>query len=536
MGFDDKTAQTRRMVSRGAADERDVLRVALEAADLAVWDLDLAAQAMRVSDAVHHMLGHEPPPVPWSLRMFEQNIFPDDMPAFREAFGQAMASGVLRCEVRMRRRDGRLVWMSMLGRATHDGQGQPSRLTGVMRDISDRKNNEQFVRERDGQFKAMFEVSSVGMAHADPASGNLLRVNERLAAMLGHDPGNLVGRRFLPLLHPEDRESTWSGFQQLVRGAADTYEAEIRLLHHHGGIVWGLVTANLIRDSRGDPKRLVAVIVDITGRKRVEQALLEREDELRRARDELERRVDERTMELAESNRALQIEIAERRAAEERVRELLGRQVQAVEDERGRISRELHDSLGQHLAALTLSLKAIDEHAGGPVHDRVKRALASLDLMENELDRLSYELRPLALDDLGLAEALRSHAAQWSDESGIKVDVHMHGLRTSRLPAVIETTVYRIVQEALTNVRKHAQATRVGLIVERRKDQLRVVLEDDGVGFDATTVTPDKGRRFGLRGMGERARLVGADLEIESVGGRGTTIYLAVPLRDGARE
>jgi signal transduction histidine kinase len=340
----------------------------------------------------------------------------------------------------------------------------------------------------------------------------------------------------LPLLHPEDRESTWSGFQQLMRGTVGTYEAESRLLHHGGGIVWGLLTVNLIRDSRGDPKRLVAVIVDITGRKRIEQALLEREDELRRARDELERRVDERTMELAETNRALQTEIAERRAAEERVRELLGRQVQAVEDERSRISRELHDTLGQHLAALALALKATAEHAGGPVHDHVKRAQASLDLMENELDRLSYELRPLALDDLGLAEALRSHAAQWSDETGIKVDVHTHGLRTSRLPAVVETTVYRIVQEGLTNVRKHAQATRVGLIVERRKDQLRVVLEDDGVGFDAANVTPDKGRRLGLRGMSERARLVGGELEIESVGGRGTTVYLAVPLRNGAGE
>jgi signal transduction histidine kinase len=125
-------------------------------------------------------------------------------------------------------------------------------------------------------------------------------------------------------------------------------------------------------------------------------------------------------------------------------------------------------------------------------------------------------------------------AQAWAKESGIPIDVHTHGLRTGRLAPVVETTVYRVVQETLTNVRKHAGASRVGLIVERRPGELRVVVEDDGEGFDAANVVSERGRRLGLRGMAERARLVAGHLEVESVAGRGTTVYLSIPLSEEA--
>jgi signal transduction histidine kinase len=293
-----------------------------------------------------------------------------------------------------------------------------------------------------------------------------------------------------------------------------------------------LLTLNLVRDSGGLPQRLFAVAVDINERKLAEQELVEREGDLRQARDELERRVVERTAELAEANDALLKEISERRTAEEQVRELLGRLVQVVEEERARISRDLHDTLGQHLAVLTLELKTLQGMAMGAAgaRERIASIQRSVRMIDDEVDRLSYELRPVALDDLGLDEALRSHARNWSAESGIAVDVHSHGLRTGRLPAVVETTVYRIVQEALTNVRKHAGASRVGLIAERRLDEVRVVIEDDGCGFDPAGVSSVGGRRLGLRGMSERAGLVAGRLEIESLPGRGTTVYLAIPV------
>jgi len=148
--------------------------------------------------------------------------------------------------------------------------------------------------------------------------------------------------------------------------------------------------------------------------------------------------------------------------------------------------------------------------------------------LDEEIDRLSHALRPLALSDLGLEAALRRHLEEWSRETGIAVDAQITILGPERFSFIIETTIYRVVQEALTNVAKHAGATRVALIAERRANELRVIIEDDGRGFDVGSI--NDARRLGLRGMRERAVLVGGALQIESTPGSGTTIFLTVPL------
>jgi len=131
-----------------------------------------------------------------------------------------------------------------------------------------------------------------------------------------------------------------------------------------------------------------------------------------------------------------------------------------------------------------------------------------------------------------LVDALGQYADEWSAQCGVPVDLQVHGLPVGRLSAAVEATVYRVVQEAFTNVRKHAAASRVSLIAERRGAQLRVIVEDDGRGFDsaAVAVSADSQRRLGLLGMAERAALVAGMLEVESAPGNGTTIYLTVPL------
>jgi signal transduction histidine kinase len=247
--------------------------------------------------------------------------------------------------------------------------------------------------------------------------------------------------------------------------------------------------------------------------------------------------VRERTAELARANAALRVEIAEREAAGGRIRQLLGRLVNAQEEERRRLSRELHDTVGQHLAVLTMGLMALRSEPGSPpaVRERLNDIEQATHRLEEDVDRLSYELRPLALDHMDLVGALGQYADEWSAQCGVAVDLQVHGLPVERLSAAVEATVYRVVQEAFTNVRKHAAASRVSLIAERRGAQLRVIVEDDGRGFDAAAVSAaaDGQRRLGLLGMAERAALVTGVLEVESAPGNGTTIYLTVPLDVG---
>ncbi|HEU4328932.1 MAG TPA: CheR family methyltransferase [Roseiflexaceae bacterium] len=280
-------------------------------------------------------------------------------------------------------------------------------------------------------------------------------------------------------------------------------------------------------DERGGLRGFVKIGRDATAQREAEEAL-------QRARDELERRVAERTADLAASNQALQQEIAERRQVEAERAALLQRIITAQEDERGRIARELHDSLGQFLTALSVRLAALQSQATNPpalgaALDDLRRVAVQLD---QELDRLTVELRPPALDDTGLADALASYTAEWSVASGVPVDLIAVKLDGVRLPAAVETTVYRIVQEALTNVLKHAQASLVSVILERRSDALRVIIEDNGRGFSVEAAPPDRaaGRRLGLLGMHERASLAGGTITIESTPGEGTSIFVSIPL------
>jgi len=210
--------------------------------------------------------------------------------------------------------------------------------------------------------------------------------------------------------------------------------------------------------------------------------------------------------------------------------------VAAQENERRRIARELHDQLGQHITGLSLGLKQCARVASSAAEVRrlVPRLQAMLEQMARDAHSLALELRPAALDELGLATAIANYAEQVSVQTGLETDVHCD--LPGRLDPLIEITVYRVVQEALTNVVRHAHARHVSIIVDCPGRYVRAVIEDDGVGFSMARAKVGGARqRLGLEGMKERAALVGGELQVESRPGRGTTLFLRVPrtLKDG---
>lgn len=261
------------------------------------------------------------------------------------------------------------------------------------------------------------------------------------------------------------------------------------------------------------------------------------EGALRKAHDELEVKIAERTAELSRVNETLQAEVAEHKKAEAARGQLLRRLVNAQEEERRRISRELHDQMGQYLSALMLRLKTLHPLAAGQARDNLRKMEELTGRLVGEVHHLAWELRPAALDDLGLHMALQNYVEKWSERSGVAVDFHCGGLERERLPPEVETTVYRVAQEALTNVLKHAEARHVSVIVERRRDYVVVIVEDDGRGFDVEEVSlaPGSGCGLGLLGMRERVALVGGALNLDS-SDTGTTARARIPVPPAAEK
>jgi PAS domain S-box-containing protein len=222
-------------------------------------------------------------------------------------------------------------------------------------------------------------------------------------------------------------------------------------------------------------------------------------------------------------------DITDRRYAEKTIRALLNDVITAQENERRRISRELHDETAQTLTSLLVGLRGVEasqnlgqaQSAAGTLRTLVSSALAGV-------QRIARGLRPSVLDDLGLEEALERLAVDMARANGFEVDLQVTGPRLPRLPESWETALYRVAQEALTNAGKHAAARAVSVLIHRNAKVVRLVIEDDGKGFDVGEVLSDT--QMGLLGMRERTHLVGGSMTVESTKGRGTTICVSVPL------
>ena len=203
--------------------------------------------------------------------------------------------------------------------------------------------------------------------------------------------------------------------------------------------------------------------------------------------------------------------------------------ITAQEEERKRIARELHDGASQSLTSLKVGLKVLaDSCTQAELDDYIADLQVVTQATLDELHSLALELRPRLLDDLGLVAALQRHIRKYEERFGLKVDFEVMGLDGRRLPPLLETALYRIIQETLTNIVRHAQATTVSILLEHHDGRVRAIIEDDGRGFDPARAMADG--RLGLYGIEERATLLGGRLIIESQPGQGSSIFVQVPL------
>lgn len=454
-------------------------------------------------------------------------IHPDDLNQSMVLFRLVTTSGEPKfVDHRYLRPDGATLLVNSQIARTEDSDGKPQAILIAVTDITDRKNTEMALHRSEAEFRAFFELAAVGIGQVDARKKLFLRVNRRFAEMTGYNEFELRQMSFACLVPAHENQTKLDLFAQLLAGEANEYSDEKQLRHKKGHLIWVNVAASLIRDAKHNPLRSVMVVQDITERKAAEAALT-------RAREQLELRVQERTAELDQVNRTLMAEIISRKKIEEERQSVLRQLVSVQEEERRRISRELHDDIGQHLTALMLGLKAIDSRNDFlTTKNQLEKLQEITTIVGKEVHDLALELRPTALDDLGLARMLSNYLEEWATRAGLEVDFHPVGFdRQHRLPSPVETTLYRIVQEALNNVLKHAKAKGVSVIIERRNNYASAIIEDDGCGFDSESLKArGSDQRLGLLGMHERAALVGGELRIESSPGHGTTVFVQIPL------
>jgi PAS domain S-box-containing protein len=465
---------------RQAEEARSHLAFLIESTDDAVIGSTLDGTVVSWNPAAEAMYGyssHEMIGKPVGLLMPAEAG--DELPCILEklANGEVLAHH----ETVQIRKDGRRINVSLTLSSIEDAWGTIIGVSAISRDITERKRAEEALRERETRLRLLVEQMPNLLWSTEVA----LRVSYIAGAglaKLGIQPDKLIGRTLAEILHTDDPESRPLAAHRLALGGKpQDYETE-----------WlgrtFRVYVEPLRNAEGTILGCIGVALDITERKKAEQEL-----------EHLSRRL-------------LEVQEGERRA----------------------LARELHDEFGQLLTALQLSLEASARAPAAAFQEKLGDCQSLVWELLSRVRKLSVDLRPAMLDDLGLVATLSWHCEQFQTRTGISVTFRNEGL-TRRFPGPMESAAYRIVQEGLTNVARHAQARSAAVLLWSDAKSLTLRIEDQGVGFDPGTKLA-LGSSSGLLGMRERATLLGGRLTIESQPGSGTRLQATIPLPHGEEE
>jgi PAS domain S-box-containing protein len=411
----------------------------------------------------------------------------------------------------------------------------------LQKEVTERKRVEAALRESEERYRTLFDLGPVAIYSCN-ASGVIEKFNRRAEKLWGRKPAaGDTSERFcgsLKLFHPDGSFMPHARcpMAEVVGGKkAVVHNAEAVIERPDGSRVIVVVNIRPLTNKQGKITGAINCFYDITERKQAEEA-------------------QRRMAVLAATNRKLELEIAQRRAAEEALKQseqdqgrmleesrhmrdqlrLLSRQLLlAQEEERKRISRDLHDVIAQALAGINLQLAPLKEDATMNTKERERNITRTQQLVEkavNIVHQFARELRPAVLDDVGLVPALQTFMKGFKEETGIQVRLSAFAA-VEDLNADKRIVFYRIAQEALTNVARHARASRVEVSIQKLNGAVCMRIKDNGKGLPAESVWHgQKNRRLGLLGMRERLEMVGGQFSIESVPGKGTTVTAQIPL------
>ncbi len=424
----------------------------------------------------------------------------------RKATGRGFLAGEIfayDAEKRFLHKNGRPVWTHVTVSFIRRSDRSPQYFTAQIVDITERRMAEEALTRERRFADRIIDTQPNLIFVGDAGSQSFVFVNQRVTAILGYTPEELLSLGqavVLSIAHPDDREMILDMLRR-VKAAADgeIIEASYRLQHADGGWRWLTERASVLsRNEDGTADLTIGAAEDVTVRRRMEEALKESEEILRRRNDEL--------------------------------RDLTGRLLAAAEEERARIALELHDDLNQQLAILGLDLGRLERQARdtpAEFGDRVQSLQDRVGKLSDDVRGLAYRLHPSVLDYLGLEAALESECAQFSSRERMRADFTAVDVPED-VPQDVALCLYRIAQEGLRNAARHASSPRATVALVGDSSGIRLRVKDYGRGFDPSLQSVHHG--LGIVGMQERARLVSGRLTVESRPGHGTVVEVWVPL------
>ena len=460
----------------------------------------------------------------------EKVLTESSMAAFTEEMILLASGGCEYCgEISHRTLDGDTIWVMVHFFVPPEYEDTLSRVIVSLQDVTPRKRAEEALMDSEERYRVLAENSQEGVI---VIQGDAVKyINRTMTAVFGYDINDFKKINLVETIHPDDRDMVANRIDRMLAGVDSQALVSCRAITKTGGIKWLNLTAKPImwdgREARLD------ILTDVTRHKTLEEELL-------RAHAEMEDRIRKRTAELSEANTQLKAEAEEREKAQERVLSLTQKLIRIQEDERQRISRDLHDNVAQDLSSIMLKMETLfddqscvnDElrHRGKNVTDILHKAIASV-------RDIAYGLRPPALEQLGLASALKNLCEDVGSKHSYSVDFFATGIEDVPMDFDAELNVYRMVQEAVRNISRHAGASRATIRMVKSHPDILIRIEDNGRGFDREQRLKEAvaEKRMGVRSMEERARLIGGTMEIQSLPGTGTRVLFKIPIENARR-
>jgi len=432
-------------------------------------------------------------------------------------------------EITHRTLEGKIIWVVVHFTVPPEYQGSLSRVIVSLIDVTPRKRAEQALMESEERYRVLVENAQEGVVVA--LNDKPMFANDALSEILGYSYEELMLLSPFEVAHPEDKTHAMQQMAEYSSGLREEGFATLRVITKQGEIKWITLSIKPIR--WGGKNAELKIITDISHYKALEQ-------ELRVAHAEMEARVRQRTAELSQTNLKLTREVEERQKAQDQILSLTRQIIRVQEDERQRISRDLHDNVAQDLSSIVLNMETLFDGAPAVAAKVIRRSDAVTDIIRGAIAAvrdIAYGLRPPALDQLGLPLALERHCEEVSGRTRVDIDFFSTGIENTKLDFDTEINIYRMVQEALSNMGKHSNATRSTVRLVTSYPNLLIRIEDNGDGFPVARRVAEaaKERRMGLRSMEERAKLIGGSMELQSRIGTGTRVIFTIPITSARR-